>query len=311
MTPPPKEKERDVKGANMPQQSVPGKRIPVVPIVWEKQPIPQRVGLALGGGAARGLAHIGVLEVLEEYRIPIHCIAGTSAGALVGGLCAAGVSATRMRTLAENLNWRTISSLSRPSLHLNARTASVMGLPLGILDLDRLIGWIEQVLGGSLTFDDLSIPFAAIATDIVSGEMIVMNQGPIAPAIRASCSVPGVFTPCRREHRLLVDGGTVNNLPVAVVRQMGADYVISVDLLPAPQEQTREPRNMLEVAMVALYTLIRASQMERPMADCTIAPAIAHIGLADLGAGQELMAAGRAAAEALMPTILQDLQIQR
>lgn len=284
---------------------------PAHAVVWDNRPCPQRIGLALGGGASRGLAHIGVLEVLEENGVPVDCIAGASAGALVGGLYAAGITATRLRQLGYGLKWRDISKFTLPAINLASLNWGSLNpaieFPLGLLDLDPLADWIDQVLGMSIRFDQLNIPFAAVATDITTSEMVVMNKGEIAKAIRASCSVPGVFTPCRRNGRLLVDGGAVNNLPVSVVRQMGADYVISVDLIGTEGIVQREPQNLIELSMTALYALIRASQSEAPMANRNIAPAIAHISLADMGSREELLAAGRAAAEAMIPEILSDL----
>ncbi|HXF61901.1 MAG TPA: patatin-like phospholipase family protein [Caldilineaceae bacterium] len=276
-------------------------------IVWDKPPAPRHVGLALGGGVARGLAHIGVLEVLEEYHIPIDFIAGTSVGALVGGLYAAGLSAQRLRALLEGFSWGTISTLSRPSLSLSSLHLSLRGLPMGLLNMDRMITWIEQVLGGSVTFDQLNIPFAAIAADIVTGEMVVMNDGALGLAIRASCSVPGVFTPCRRNGRLLVDGAVVNNLPAQVLRLMGAEYVIAVDLLPEPGDKIKEPETILELSLTSLYTLVRATQGYGLQADCLIEPDINEYSMVDLGAAQELIELGRAAAEAQVERIKRDL----
>ncbi|MDQ3248095.1 MAG: patatin-like phospholipase family protein [Chloroflexota bacterium] len=284
-----------------------GNIYPVRDIIWERRPRPQTIGLALGGGAARGIAHVGVLEVLEEHNIRPDYIAGASAGAVAGGLYAAGISARRMHELVRTLKWRSVSGIRLPSFNL-ARLSAVT-LPLGLLTLDRLIDWLDQIVGSAVDFDQLQTPFAAVATDIVTGEMIVMNEGPIAPAIRASCSVPGVFTPVRRNDRLLVDGGAVNNLPVSVVRQMGADYVIAVDLLRITGETPIEPKSLLEVTLTALYLLIRATQNEAPLADRTITPAIAHISLADLGKAEALIQAGRAAAEAVVPLIKQDLEM--
>jgi NTE family protein len=266
------------------------------------------VGLVLGGGAARGFAHVGVLMALEENKVPIHCIAGTSSGALAGGLFAAGVSATRLHALVSSLKWSSISSLSLPMLHLNSLNHSPLTLPLGFLDLDRLIEWIEEVVDGPLTFDQLNLPFAAIATDIVSGQMVIMNEGPLAPALRASCTVPGIFTPYRRNGRLLVDGGAINNLPVAAVQAMGAEYIIAVNLLALPVGCQMEPPNVLEVSLTALYALIRASQNGIADADCLIEPEIAHISVADIGAAPALVEAGYVAAQAAIPQILAALQ---
>lgn len=276
--------------------------------VWDRPPVAHHVGLALGGGAAHGFAHIGVLQVLEEAGVPIHMIAGCSSGAIVGALSAAGFTAHQIHEMVRGLQWNQLSTLSLfprgfPSLNL-----SLKGFPLGLWDLDKLIEWMDQLMGNKREFAQLRLPFATIATDIVTGELIVMNDGAVGPAVRASCSVPGIFTPYRRGDRLLVDGGVTANLPVQVVRQMGAEYVIAVDILPAPSEQRKEPENIIELSLTSIYVLIRANQgIDRIQADCTIVPDIAQFSLIDLDAAEEMIAAGRAAAEAQLPTIRQAL----
>lgn len=270
-------------------------------LLWEKPPRPQHVGLVLGGGAARGMAHIGVLQALEVYGLRPDYIVGASAGSLVGGLYAAGMTTTELRTLAQQLKWWDISGLP---VAISWANLAALTAPLGVLDLDRLIDWIVKILGANRQFDQLQIPFAAIATDITTGQSIMLNEGPIAPAIRASCSVPGIFTPVRRQGRLLVDGGASNNLPVSAVQQMGADYVIAVDLLPSVTSPAAEPKNIIEVTITSLYALIRAAQVDIPLAHCVIQPEIGHIGLADLTAVNELIAAGYKATVNAMPEIL-------
>ncbi len=269
-------------------------------VIWDNPPRPQRIGLVLGGGAARGVAHIGVLQVLEENGVYPAVIAGTSVGALVGGLYAAGVSSLRLATLVRDLNWLDLVSVRLPGVNWSdlART-----IPMGLVDLDKMIDWIEQVVGGPVAIEQLNLPFAAVATDLLTSEIVVMNQGSLAEAIRASCSVPGVFTPYHRNKRLLVDGVVVNNLPVSVAQDMGADFVIAVDLLPLIDDAQTEPRNVVELSMTALFMLARATQIEQELADILIAPAITAIGLADLSASERLLSAGRAAAEAAMPSI--------
>lgn len=270
-------------------------------LLWEKPPRPQHLGLVLGGGAARGMAHIGVLQALEVHGVRPDFIVGASAGALVGGLYAAGLSTARMYTLAHQIKWWDISRLP---MTVSWSTLAALTAPLGILDLDRLSSWIRKTLDADLHFHELQIPFAAIATDIASGQSLMLNDGPIAPAIRASCSVPGIFTPVRRAGRLLVDGGASNNLPVSAVQQMGADYVIAVDLLPSVTSPTVEPKNILEVTITSLYALIRAAQVDLPLAHCVIQPAVGHISLADLAAVEELIVAGYEATLQRMPEIL-------
>lgn len=270
-------------------------------LIWEKPPRPQHIGLVLGGGAARGMAHIGVLEALEAHGVRPDFIVGASAGSLVGGLYAAGLPTSRMRTLAHQIKWWDISRLP---MSVSWSTLAALTTPLGILDLDRLSDWIRKVLDADPQFHDLAIPFAAIATDIATGQSVMLNDGPIAPAIRASCSVPGIFTPVRRNGRLLVDGGASNNLPVSAAQQMGADYVIAVDLLPSVTSPTPEPKNIVEVSITSLYALIRAAQVDMPLAHCVIQPAVGHIGLADLAAVAELINAGYEATIQRIPEIL-------
>lgn len=269
-------------------------------VVWDNPPRPQRIGVVLGGGAARGVAHVGVLQALEENGIYPSVVAGTSVGALVGGLYAAGVSSLRLAALVREIKWLDLVSVRLPSVNWSdlART-----IPMGLVDLDKLIEWVDQVLGGPVNMQQLNLPFAAVATDLLSGEIVVMNEGLLAPAIRASCSVPGVFTPYHRNGRLLVDGVVVNNLPVTVAQNLGADYVIAVDLLPLIGHAQVEPRNVVELSMTALFMLARATQIEQELADVLIAPAITHINLSDLSSGEELMAAGREATEAAIPRI--------
>lgn len=280
-------------------------------LAWDQAPRPRAIGLVLGGGAARGIAHIGALEALEENGIYPQVITGTSVGALIGGLYAAGISAPRLRSLVATVSWFTLISLKLPTLNL---TDLAKSLPLGLLDLDKMIPWIESLIGEDVCIEQLNVPFAAIGTDLLTSEIVAMNRGSLAEAIRASCAVPGVFTPFRRNGRVLVDGVVANNLPVNVARELGADYIVAVDLLPSlPSEDvliTRrnvEPRNMAEVAMTALFMLARATQTEQEYADIVVSPAIGHIHLADLTAGEELLAAGKQAMEAMIPKIRADL----
>lgn len=291
-------------------------------IHWDKHPRPNSIGLALGGGAARGIAHIGALQVLEENGIFPNYVVGTSIGALVGGMYAAGVSATRMAQVSANMRWRSLLSFNIPTLNLSLQNLSFAGgaLPFlegatGFFELDKLADWFESVIGGNINFEQLNIPFAAIATDLVTGDTLALNTGRISSAIRASCSVPGIFTPTTRNGRLLVDGGISQNLPAAATRAMGADYVIAVNILPAggatvfsrAGELEYQPRHIVDIAMYAIYALIRVTQVNESPADCVITPAIGHISFSDLGRFDELIAAGRAATEAIMPKLLKDL----
>lgn len=175
-----------------------------------------RLGLALGSGAARGLAHIGVLKVLEREHVAIDMVAGVSIGALVGGAYAAGVSPAEMEEMALSVDLKrlvSLADLARPT------TALVNG--------DRVAEFIRKVVG-ERTFADLRIPFCCVAVDVADGQAVVLREGDVASAIRASISTPVIFAPVERDGRLLVDGAVVNPIPVDAVRNMGADRVVAV-----------------------------------------------------------------------------------
>jgi NTE family protein len=217
-----------------------------------------RVGLVLGGGGARGAAHIGVLKELERQRVPVDVIAGTSMGAVVGGLYAIGMSADDLEQLVASMDW--VAALSddpdREDLSFRRKQddrrfpidfelgmrGTEFRLPMGVLQgqkLDLLLRELTLPVATVSDFDDLPIPFRAIASDIETGELHVMKRGDLARAIRASMSVPGAFAPVRFDGHLLVDGGLVGNLPVDVMQQLGVDIIIAVDVefpLYAPEE---------------------------------------------------------------------------
>ena len=191
-----------------------------------------RIGLALGSGGARGLAHIGVIERLEEHGVPIDFIAGSSIGALIGALYASGTDGAGLRRIASDTTWARIVSLFDPSLR--------HGLLKGV----KLERFIQQNVGG-LRLEGCSIPLAVVATDVRSGEAVVFQRGDLSAAVRASVSVPGVFRPVGLDGRLLADGGLSIPVPAEPVRNMGADVVLAVDLdserpLSDPSDE-REP----------------------------------------------------------------------
>lgn len=208
-----------------------------------------KIGLALSGGGARGSAHIGVLQALEELEIPVDYIAGTSMGAIIGGMYAAGYSAAEIKEILLNMDWEG-AMVDRPDrVDRTMRTKELESqflipfrlgfnkgefqLPLGLIEgqhLDQVLRDILMPVVGVHDFDKLPIPFRAIATDLVTGEEVVLAKGSLPDSLRASMSVPGVFSPVSIDDRLLVDGGMANNLPVSIVREMGADIVIAVDI---------------------------------------------------------------------------------
>ncbi|HMM45726.1 MAG TPA: patatin-like phospholipase family protein [Candidatus Macondimonas sp.] len=178
-------------------------------------PVRHRVGLALGSGSARGLAHVGVLRALDEAGIKVDFIAGTSMGAVIGAIYATG----KLDGLTErNFDWKSIVSLLDPVFPRS-----------GLIDGQKIIDFVRAHVPAA-RIEDLPIPFQTVATDIMTGEQVALGTGDLIEAVRASISVPGIFTPVRSNGRILVDGGLVNPVPVSVVRAMGADRVIAVDL---------------------------------------------------------------------------------
>jgi NTE family protein len=240
----------------------------------------RKIGLALGGGAARGLAHIGVLKVLQEEGIRIHCVAGTSAGSLIGSLFCAGLSWEKIKEIAQDIDWSDLVSPTWPSL--------------GIVNPDKLEKTVNKFVQKK-RFEDLSIPFRAVAVDITSGEEVVLRSGSVARAVRASCSIPGIFQPTEVEGRLLVDGGLVNDVPTDVVRDMGADRVIGVDL-NADRVVPKRPENLIEIFFRSLNILIHNSaQKARRVADVMVVPRLAGFAYHDLSRLDELIARGEQA----------------
>jgi NTE family protein len=261
----------------------------------------KKIGLALGGGAARGLAHIGVLEVLEKEGIPVDMIAGTSAGALVGALYAQGRSASRIKELALDTGWRRMVSLIDLALPKS-----------GFIEGRKIKNLLKSIIG-DINFNELKIPLSCVATDIHSGEEVVISDGPVLEGVRASISVPVIFTAVKWRDRYLVDGGLVNPVPVGTVREMGADLVIAVNVIPTmgvrlqPSKEAKEPgifQSLLHSFYIATYSLVRASLAE---ADIVIEPKLPHIGYGDFHRISDAIAQGEIAAQALVEQIKQKL----
>lgn len=206
-----------------------------------------RIGLALSGGGARGCAHVGVLKVLEEMHIPVDYIAGTSMGAIVGGLYASGLSASEVEEILSTIDWQTIAEDEQPrrdrayrrkeddQRYLMNLEIGLDGfvLPRGLRSGQRFTFELQRYTwpaAGIRDFSELPVPFKAVAVDLETGDRVLLDRGSLPLAMRASMSIPGVFTPVELDGRLLVDGGIVANLPIDVVRDMGADIVIAVDI---------------------------------------------------------------------------------
>jgi NTE family protein len=262
------------------------------PLNWPWRGKPKRIGLALSGGGARGAAHLGVLKVLEREGIRPDYVVGVSAGSIVGAGYCAGMSVAEMEEVALDLQWSRLGRLVRPRL--------------GFFDSQRLESYMTELIG-ELQFADLSIPFAAVAADILTGQLVVLREGSVAWAVRASCALPGIFTPVEEGDQLLVDGGTINNLPVSVVQEMGVDYVIAVDLLPVPQDGHPRPQNLFEMWSLAFYALLRATHAEGEDADCLITPNVGSYGTFEFSKMEKMLEKGVEAAEAKMDQLKADL----
>ena len=225
-----------------------------------------RIGLALSGGGARGGAHIGVLKALRDLGIPIDYVAGTSMGAVIGSLYASGLDEDEIEATAGEIDWETIlveqqdrddRSFHRKSddeLYLVKQRAGFndgkVELPLGLIQgqsIDLLLGRLMLPISHIENFDELAIPFRAVAADVVTGEAVVLDHGSLARAVRASMSLPAVFAPVEIDGRLLVDGGIAQNLPVETVREMGADIVIAIDI-STPLASREELTSLLSIA---------------------------------------------------------------
>src|SRR5205807_3055520 len=239
-----------------------------------------RIGLALSGGAARGIAHVGGLRALEENNIPIDAIAGASVGALVGGSYAAGLSIEQLQKMAHGFRWRHTArlSFSRLGLQSNARMEKFLRAHLPVT-----------------RFEDLKIPFAAMVTDLRKGELIVLrDNGDLPFAIRASCCIPFFMTPIEDDKgRLLIDGGIVQNLPVSQTRDLGADIVIAVDVNFDGIRFFDRPQTALGVLAYTFIAVERiVSNQERRNADLLIIPKVGHIRWDQTRRADELIRAG-------------------
>lgn len=250
----------------------------------------KKVGLALSGGVVRGFAHIGALSVLEEAEVPIDLVAGASVGAIMAAFYCAGMKLCHIKELAAEMKWTRLSSwqLSRE----------------GLFSFAKLERWIVEILG-DLYFEDLAIPLAIATTDMETGECVILDQGPLALAIRASCSVPGLVTPVRINGRILGDGGISNNLPVSALRQMGADYVIGVDIF---RHFYPYPLGPLGRGLAAIEIMVRQAGGGVHTADCLICPQLSGLTFVRFSQRHKLMKLGEEAAMAELSCIRQALK---
>jgi NTE family protein len=260
---------------------------PPLPPTPPRPPRPPRIGLALGGGAARGFAHIGVIQVLEEAGIRVDLVAGTSAGSLVAALYAAG---------------RNGAALAKQALAMDESAITDWAFPgRGLIRGEALARYVREQVG-QRTIEQLPLPLGIVATDLDSGAPVLFQRGDVGAAVRASSAVPAVFQPVKIGTREYVDGGLVSPVPVRFARQMGAELVIAVDISSPPDgNPTGDPFKLLLQTFAIMGRSI--NQFELKDADLVIRPSLVGVSSADFTARQRAIDAGRAAATAALPAL--------
>ena len=261
----------------------------------------KKIGLALGSGVARGLAHIGVLEVLEREGIPIDMIAGTSMGAIVGAAYASGKSADQIREVALDLGWKKML----PLVNLTVPKT-------GFISDRRIKNRLKEIIG-EVSFSDLPKTFACVATDVMTGEEVVLRDGPVLGAVIASISLPIIFKAAKWQGRYLVDGSLVTPVPTRALKEMGADFIISVNVLHYPGEKTHlHPEDVKKVKEPNLFTIMmqivnvlssHLVEFSLSGSDVVIEPNMIGIGFADFGKAEECILRGALAAQEAIPEI--------
>jgi NTE family protein len=254
------------------------------------------IALVLGGGAARGFAHIGVIRVLEQEKIPINMIIGTSVGSLIGAIYA-------YDTNSFELEW-TAFSLERDDVFDYGILSAFTGM--GLVKGDKLEAFVKSKVPVA-NIEDLKLPFAAVATDLNRGTRFVIDRGPVARAVHASSAIPGVFNPVDHQGKLLVDGGVVDNIPVSVAREKGADIIIAVDI--SENIINFNITNLIDVMLQSVSIISREnSKHKKKDADVLIVPAVGGVGMLDFTQKKRCMQAGMEATQKAVPEIRKKIE---
>ena len=255
-----------------------------------------KIALVLGGGAARGFAHVGVIRALEKSKIQIDLIVGTNTGSLIGAIYADKKSAAELERIALSLEERDVFDYN----FINPTQGFARG--------ERLEDFLSKRLAAK-EIDQLKLPFAAVATDIQNGELVTLQSGSIARAVRASSAIPGIFTPVNYQGKMLVDGGVLDNVPVDIARKMGADVIIAVDLGAGPK--AAQVSNLFENVAQSFYLAARQNtEAKLKQADVVIRPKVSEAGLLDFSRKKELLTLGAEAAEQALPEIRKKLGVK-
>jgi NTE family protein len=255
-----------------------------------------KIALVLGGGAARGFAHVGVIRALEQERIPIDMIVGTSVGSLIGAIYANDMNSFE-------LEW-TAFTLGKDDLFDYAFFSAITGM--GLAKGDKLEEFVKTKVS-TANIENLKLPFAAVATDLNRGTRVVLDKGPVAKAVRASSAVPGVFNPVDYQGKLLADGGMMDNIPISVAREKGADIVIAVDI--SENVVNFNITNIVDVVLQSVNIMFNENTKTRKKdADVLITPAVGDVGMLDFTQKKRCMQAGIEATQKAMPEIKKKIE---
>jgi len=250
-----------------------------------------KVALVLGGGAARGFAHVGVIRALEQEKIPIDLVVGTSVGSLIGAIYASEVNSFELEWIA--------FSLQKEDLFDYGVLTAMMGM--GLARGDKLEAFVKGKVA-TQDIEQLKLPFAAVATDLNWGTKVVLDRGSIARAVRASSAIPGVFQPVTHMGKLLVDGGVVDNIPISVARAKGADIVVAVDI--SENVGNVNITNLVDVMLQSANIMFALNvEHSKKDADVLVAPKVGDVGMLDFGQKKRCMQAGIDAGRAAVPDI--------
>jgi NTE family protein len=246
-------------------------------LVVTPEPSP-RLGIALSGGIAKVVAHIGILRAFEEASLRIDAVAASSGGAIIGAFFAAGTPIAEMEALATEISWRKLTRVGIPRM--------------GLLSNEKMERFLVERLG-DVRFEDLRIPLAVVGADLSTGRKAVFTRGPLAPAIRGSCSIPQLFPPVPIDGHLIADGGLVEYLPIQTLGELGCDVRVGVNLGGVRNWHLRDPKNLLEVALRVIgFVSQQNAQESETMADHVVRPDLAEFGPYDLDRARELIRVG-------------------
>ena len=251
-----------------------------------------RVGIALSGGTAKSVTHVGVMKALTEAGIPIHCVAGTSGGSIVGSMFSSGMPLSTMESVATTMSWR--------------KLVSIRLTRLGFISSERIADFIRETLG-DLTFEDLNLPTAIVATDLVTGDKKVFRSGPVPLAVRASCSIPQIYLPVEIDGQYYVDGGLSEYLPVETTLALGADFVIASHLAPIDPSY-RRPQNIMQLVVQITGLIARKNfPISERLASFVIHPNVDAYSSFDFDHSEEMIEIGYDTARRALPALRERL----